>query len=260
MKRIINITVICFSLVFFYGCKEYEMADYGEGGEINFLADEAWAEDYTGKGPSWSGTADLLYKFNFGINELGENLKYDTVLMAVKVMGDAVGQPRRVALAVKPSSMRSFEVIFPSEEQYVVQPGTFAAVFAIVIQRPALQISDTATLLIDYDKSDFLKGARERQEVKLIVQDLVNQKLWKYDENQWKIYGKYLGTYSDTKARFLMTQYGCVSFEKWVGKITALGRANRFYEDLEAYKADASKPELIDENTGEWIAFPNQVS
>ena len=37
---------------------------------------------------------------------------------------------------------------------------------------------------------------------------------------------------------------------------------NMLYTDLEAYKQaceqDTSKPKFIDENTGEWIEFPNQ--
>ena len=262
MKKIID--SLLFALLLLSSCNEYEMVQYEEGGQINFLADAAWATDYTGKGPVWSESATLLYKFNFGINEQGENLMYDTVMLAVKIMGDVVAHPRRVALAVKPSSTDTFGIIFPEEEGYVVKADTFAATFAIVIKRPALQVSDTAVLTFDYANSDFTRGFEERQEVKLIIEDIVTEKLWQYDEALWNNYEKYLGGFGEVKARYLMTQYGCVSFEKWVSKITALGKANRFYLDLEEYKAkcaeDDSMPKFIDKDTGEWIAFPDQAS
>ena len=261
MKNLTIISRLFAIVVLIAGCDEYKMVEYGEGGEINFMGDAAWAEDYVGKGPAWSDNAVLVYKYNFGINERGENLMYDTVEVAVKIMGDMVDYPRRVALTTRPSVANTIEVIFPDEVEYVVPADTFRISFPIVIKRPTRQISDTTRLVFDYANSDFTEGIDERQVIKLIIQDLVNKKLWNCADDLWAAYEKYLGDYSDAKARFLMTQYGCASFESWASKVTALGKKNQFYLDLEAYKQkceeEPSKPHFIDENTGEWIVFPD---
>ena len=58
----------------------------------------------------------------------------------------------------------------------------------------------------------------------------------------------------------MITMLGCVSFMDWYYNEDSFFEAlmgNVLYESLEEYKADSSNPPLLDENTGEWIEFPD---
>ena len=83
--------------------------------------------------------------------------------------------------------------------------------------------------------------------------------LWGTYKEEWDdYYSIFFGAYSETKARYLITKYGCTKLNEWVATsgFTTLWITNVFYKDFEAYKANPANKPLIDENTGEWISIP----
>lgn len=258
MKKLMIILQLMSLFLLLDSCQEYEMVQYGEGGEINFMGD--YYRGTNKKGPSWSDDVTYLkYEKNFGINKLGDSLLVDTLLIGVKIMGVVADHDRKVVFKVNAPKENALEVIFP--EEYYVPADTGRAAFKVLVKRPALHdVAHTADLTFDYTLSDFKAGTLERQIFTLKAEDKVSLELWGATEEEWEgFYGMIFGDYSNTKARFVITAFGCVSLSEWAetNEFYEVLGGNMLYELLEEYKADTSNPPLIDENTGEWIEFPN---
>lgn len=258
MKKIIYLILLGFAVLYLNSCEENKMVDYGEGGEINFMGDF-----YSGqkKNPYWVDEVKYLkYEKNFGINPLGDSLMYDTVRLAVKIMGVRADHPRRVVLATNPPRENALEVILADE--YYVLADTGIAEIKVVIKRPATHKGTWSTKLIfDYARSDFRAGTLERQEFELKAQDSVSLKLWGTTQEEWDAElsgGFFFGEYSDTKARFIMTLLGCTKFNEWYDsdEFWEVIYGNVLFEALEEYKSDPANPPLLDDR-GEWIEFPD---
>ena len=250
---ILHYFVLC---VFLQGCDEYEMIEYGEGGEINFMSDYYLGQNSK---PSWRDDVEKLhYEVNFGINPLGDSLLMDTLLIGVKISGIYADYPRKIVFTTKVPEQNALEVIYPDE--YYVPADTGIAQFRILLKRPEIRnVEYTADLTFDYEKSDFKAGTAERQVFKLKVQNTVNMELWGTYKEEWDdYYSIFFGPYSETKARYLITKYGCTKLNEWAATDTFITQwiTNVFYKDLEAYKANPANKPLIDENTGEWISIP----
>ena len=256
MKKIIYVIVVSWVTLFWQACEKYEMVQYGEGGEINFMGDY-----YRGQKtkPWWVDEVQYLnYEKNFGLNTLGDSLIFDTLQIGVKVMGIPVNHPRKVVFTTRAPKQHALEVIFP--EEYYVPADTGVAVFKVLVKRPAERNAVyTADLVFDYARSDFKAGTDERQVFPLKARDEVTMELWGITEEEWEYYGIFFGDYSETKARFLITAFGCVSFNDWTmeDEFMDIVFGNTLYDMLEEYKSDPSNPPLIDEHTGEWIEFPD---
>ncbi len=255
-----TITLFFFFLVY-CSCEEYEMVDYGEGGEINFMGDYYRGERAK---PWWVDEVKYLsYEKNLGINPLGDSLMMDTVVLGVKIMGMTTSYDRKVVLKVNPPKQHALEVIFP--EEYVVPADTGMATFRVVMKRPPVRDTVyTTEVIFDYDRSDFKRGTEERQVFKLEARDEVSMELWKVTEEEWYVEDDespalFLGDYSNTKARFIITLLNCPDFSKWYNseEFWEVIMSNLLYDALEEYKSNADNPPLLDENTGEWIKFPN---
>ena len=76
--------------------------------------------------------------------------------------------------------------------------------------------------------------------------------LWEVNETYFNFY---FGDWSETKARFMITVTGAVSFSKWVASARFEQDYFHLLDEFERYKADPSNPPLLDDN-GQWIAFP----
>lgn len=174
MKKILYLVIVVILLV---RCDKYEMVQYDQGARINFVGDMNWANPGTFKEPYWSDDVELKYSFNFGINKQGEYLRYDTVQVGVKIMGDIANVPRKVALTTKSSEENVVNVLFP--DAYYVDADTTSAVFRIVIERPAVRGTECLVeLTFDYENSDFEEGLEERQVIELVIQDVVSKESW----------------------------------------------------------------------------------
>ena len=255
MKRIMIIGFMIL-LVFLQGCEKYEMVDYGEGGEINFMGRFQSGSKYY-----WSDDEKYLeWKRNFGVNKLGDSLLLDTMIVGVKIMGIKADHPRKVVLKSNPPKENALEVIFP--EEYYVSADTGIASFKVLVRRPATQnVTYTTELVFDYAQSDFKAGTEERQVFKLVAEDKVSLELWGITEEYWEYEPvMFFGAWSETKMRYMITMLGCTNFEAWYYADDSFWEAimgNILYETLEEYKSDPSNPPLLDENTGEWIEFPD---
>ena len=151
MKKILYLVIVVILLV---SCDKYEMVQYDQGARINFVGDMNWANPGTFKEPYWSDDVELKYSFNFGINKQGEYLRYDTVQIGVKIMGDIANVPRKVALTTKSSEENVVNVLFP--DTYYVDADTTSAAFRIVIERPAVRGTECLVeLTFDYENSHF---------------------------------------------------------------------------------------------------------
>ncbi|MCQ4874672.1 DUF4843 domain-containing protein [Butyricimonas paravirosa] len=257
MKKLTIILQLLTMFIFLQSCEEYEMVQYGEGREINFMGDY-----YLGKGkkPYWVDEPEYLhYDANFGINPLGDSLLMDTILVGVKISGIVADHPRKVVFTTNVPDKNALEVVYP--EEYYVPVDTGVAVFQILLKRPATRgVEYTADLTFDYDKSDFKAGTLERQVFKLKVRDEVSMELWGTYEEEWDgYYAMFFGPYSETKARYLITKYGGTILNEWImtDKFMEILYSNGFYQDFEAYKANPANKPLLDENTGEWIEIPD---
>lgn len=258
MKKLTIILQLLTLFLFLQSCKEYDMIEYGEGGEINFMGDY-----YKGQKskPYWVDDVKYLeYEKNFGINERGDSLLYDTLVVGVKVMGLPATYERKVVLKANPPKENALEVIFP--EAYYVPADTIMASFKVVVKRPSEHdVFYTTELVFDYVKSDFSAGTEERQVYKLKAQDKVSLELWGISEEEWESEPVMLfGEWSQTKMRYMMTLLECTKFNEWYFNADNFYQAleeNLWYESLEAYKSDPTNPPLLDENTGDWIEFPN---
>lgn len=238
-------------------CQEYDMVQYGEGGQINFMGDA-----YYGKRnkPYWSDdTTYMHYEVNFGMNPLGDSLLLDTVIIGVKISGTVADHPRKVVFKTVAPEKNGLEVVFP--EEYYVPADTGRASFVILLKRPVTRnVFCSANLTFDYGQSDFSAGTLERQNFRLKAQNTVSLELWGTSEEEWDgYYSMFFGDYSETKARYLITKYGGTSFNDWTmtNEFYEILYSNGFYTDFAAYKADPANSPLIDENTGEWIEIPD---
>ena len=254
MKRIY---VLFLFILSFSACHEYEMIQYGEGGQINFMGDY-----YLGQRdePYWQDdTSYMHYEVNFGINPLGDSLWMDTVVIGVKISGTVTSYPRKVVFKTETSREDALEVVFP--EEYYVPADTGAAEFRILLKRPIDRNKVyVANLTFDYSRSDFSAGTIERQYFRLKAEDSVNLELWGSYAEEWEYYySMYFGDYSETKARYLITKYGATNLMEWTmtNDFYDLLLSNGFYSDFEAYKANPANKPLLDENTGEWIEIPD---
>lgn len=259
MKKLTTILQLLTLFVFLQSCEEYQMVQYGEGGEINFMGDY-----YKGKddrwGPVWvDEVAYLNYENNFGLNKLGDSLLMDTILIGVKIMGVPSDHPRKVVFKTNDPKENVLEVVYP--EEYFVPADTGRAVFKILLKRPDKRnVVYTTQLTFDYEKSDFKAGTLERQKFDLKAENTVNLELWGSYEEEWiNYYAMFFGDYSETKARYLITKYGAVSLTDWTASsaFSKILYSNGFYTDFEAYRANPANSPLIDENTGEWISIPD---
>lgn len=254
MKNILYTAVLM--LLFLGSCEEYEMVDYGEGGEINFMGDYYRGERAK---PYWVDEVKYLdYEKNFGVNKQGDSLRYDTINIGVKIMGTKTATPRRVVLTTRGPKENALEVIFP--EEYYVPADTGVAVFKVVVKRPASRnVVWTTRLVFDYEHSDFRAGTAERQEFLLKAEDKVSLELWGMSQEEWDSEPvEFFGEWSETKMRFMMTLLGCYKFQEWFWSDECIESFydNTLYNALEEYKSDPANPPLLDEH-GEWIGFPN---
>lgn len=253
-KRIIIWLLTLFAIL--QGCEKFEMLEYGEGGELNFRGRYKSGSKYY-----WSDDEKyLVWETNFGMNKLGDSLLQDTMIVGVKIMGVKVDHPRKVVFTTNPPKENALEVVFL--EDYYVPADTGTAAFKILVKRPATHNTTyTTELLIDYNQSDFKAGTDERQVFKLKAEDRVSLELWGLTEEDWEnepIF--FFGDWSETKMRYMITMFGCTDFLGWYWEEDSFYEAlygNLLYESLEEYKSDPSNPPLIDENTGEWIEFPD---
>ncbi|WP_280643573.1 DUF4843 domain-containing protein [Butyricimonas virosa] len=182
------------------------------------------------------------------------------MIVGVKIMGEIVNYPRKVVLKSEAPAENALEVIFP--EEYYVPADTAVATFRVIVKRPATRnITYTTKLMFDYSQSDFEAGTRERQVFNLKAEDKVSMELWGITQEDWEYEPVFFfGEWSETKMRYMITMLGCVSFMNWYYNEDSFFEAlmgNVLYESLEEYKADSSNPPLLDENTGEWIEFPD---
>lgn len=254
MKKRLIIGLPVIGLLFFFGCERYDMIVYGEGGEINFRGRYQNGSRYY-----WSDDEKyLVWENNFGVNPQGERLLQDTLILGVKVMGVTAGQPRKVVLKANPPEKNALEVIFA--EEYYVPADTGVATFQVYVKRPVTRNATyTTELVFDYAQSDFLPGTIERQVFQLKAEDKVSLELWGITEEFWEYEPvMLLGEWSEAKMRFMLTLFGCVKFEDWYDYyFYDILLDNMVYECLKEYKSDPSNPPFIDENTGEWIEFPD---
>ena len=257
MKNLAIILQVLITLFFLQSCEEYEMVQYGEGNEINFMADYYLGKD---KKPDWVDETEYLhYETNFGINPRGDSLLLDTLLVGVKISGVPADHPRKVAFTTKKLGDNTLEIVCP--EEYYVPADTGVAVFKVLIKRPEKRNTEySAYLTFDYEKSDFKAGTAERQTFELRVENSVNLELWGSSQEEWDgYYAMFFGDYSETKARYLITKYGGTVLNEWTmtNQFYDVLYSNGFYMDFEEYKADPDNAPLIDENTGEWIEIPD---
>ena len=256
MKKSKNIGLLMILLAFFSSCEKYDMVEFGESGEINFRGRYLNGSKYY-----WSDDEKYLeWEKNFGMNVQGDSLLQDTVIVGVKIMGEIVNYPRKVVLTSEAPAENALEVIFP--EEYYVPADTAVATFRVIVKRPATRnITYTTKLMFDYSQSDFEAGTQERQVFNLKAEDKVSMELWGITQEDWEYEPVFFfGEWSETKMRYMITMLGCVSFMNWYYNEDSFFEAlmgNVLYASLEEYKADSSNPPLLDENTGEWIEFPD---
>lgn len=236
-------------IVLLISCQKYEMPKYEEEGRINFMAYDQWG--YERDDPSY-----FTWTKNFGINKLGENLLVDTVKIGVKITGDTVSYPRKVAFKVRDITEEGVKIRFL--DNYVVPAGTGKAAVKLIVERPAQRnLVCRSELEFDYEQSDFKRGTVERQIYKFEASDVVNMELLGINEAYWNDYPVYfVGNWSETKARFIITTLGITSFATW----DPWGDAKTLYKELEKYKANPANPPLYDETKlpdKVWISFPD---
>lgn len=247
MRRLIILQLIGL-FVFLQGCDEYEMTKYNVGDRLNFMG-------FDERGNAWDDVTYLKWDKNFGINSQGDSLFIDTVKVGVKLSGETVDYPRKVAFKVENVSEEGIEVLF--RDDYVMPADTGITSFQVYVKRPAKRNQEyEVKLMFDYDHCDFEPGTLERQVFNLKCRDKVTMELWGTSQTEWDgYYSMLFGEWSDTKIRFIITMVGAVSLPAWEGSYD-------FYDDyffllgaLDEYKANPSNPPLLDDN-GEWISFP----
>ena len=245
MKKMYSILMLMTEF-FLLGCSEYQMKTYETNDRINFTATNDYGQETDGKG-------DLVYEKNFGI--LPPAQLYDTVRIEVKVQGNITDYPRKVVFKVEPEDS-GIEVVFLDE--YYVPADTFKAAFKVLVKR--VELLDTvleAKLTFDYTHSDFQAGTEERQYYALTCYDVITISLVNMSMVYWNsFYKRYLGTWSNMKARFIIQTLGVTDFLAWRPDIQS--DAVVLKKALEEYKSNPANPPLYDEMRlpeKVWISF-----
>ena len=244
MRKILTIGLITIIGIVCFSCEKAEMVKYESGDRLNFIGYDDWGLLKDDKNLLvWSG--------NFGINPQGDSLKLDTLKVGVRVSGEAAGIARKLFLKVKNISEEKAEILL--RDDYVMPADTGLTEIEVYVKRPARRNTDyEAGLEFDYEKSGFERGTLERQTYVLKFKDVVSKELWEVNETYFNFY---FGDWSETKARFMITVTGAVSFSKWVASARFEQDYFHLLDEFERYKADPSNPPLLDDN-GQWIAFP----
>lgn len=245
MKKIFPILMLMAGF-FLFGCSEYQMKTYETNDRINFTATNDYGQETDRKD-------DLVYEKNFGTMPPAQ--LYDTVQIEVKVQGNITDYPRKVAFKVEPENS-GIEVVFP--EEYYVPADTFKAAFKVLVKR--VELLDTlleAQLTFDYARSDFQAGTEERQYYALTCYDVITIDLVNMSMVYWNyFYKKYLGTWSNVKARFIIRTLGVTDFLAWRPYLQS--DAVILKKALEEYKSNPANPPLYDEMQlpeKVWISF-----
>lgn len=258
MKKIIIILLALFSTSLF-SCREYEMIEYGKGGEINFVgryfySDTWWVWD---EDPTY-----LAWETNFGINPKGDSLLVDTLMFGVKIMGLTTDFDRKITFKVIAPEENALEVMLP-DDCYMPADTNMIAV-KIPVKRPDKKnVVYSTQLTFDYAQSDFSAGTLERQYFELEAMDSVSIELWGMSAMEWEYYGAeleyFFGPMSDTKIRYIITSLGVTNLKIWYdsGDYMFVLFDDILYNSLQEYKSNPDNPPLIDENTGDWIYFPS---
>ncbi len=234
-------------LLFLAGCSEYEMKNYELFDRINFIAENNYGES--------TDPEDMVWERNFGVNPLGDRLKADTLFVTVKAQGNISDRPRKIAFKILPEDCG---IEIESLEEYVLPAEEYQGKYALLVKRPSVQDSVLeGRLTFDYAQSDFQAGVDEQQYFTLKCSDIVNMDVLNTYDMGWTYGpGMDLGSWSNTKARFIINVLGITDFGNWwwvsPQEKTALSDA------LEAYKANPDNPPLYDETKfpeKEWISF-----
>ena len=132
MKRLIIILQLIALLVFLQGCDKYEMIKYDVGDRLNFMGDYYWGK---GEKTYWVDETQYLYhEIKFGINSQGDRLLINTVEVGVKLLGETVNYPRKVALKLENVTGEGIEVLF--EDNYVMPADTGMTSFHVYVKGP----------------------------------------------------------------------------------------------------------------------------
>ena len=123
-----------------------------------------------------------------------------------------------------------------------------------------MELLDTlleAQLTFDYARSDFQAGTEERQYYALTCYDVITIDLVNMSMVYWNyFYKKYLGTWSNVKARFIIRTLGVTDFLAWRPYLQS--DAVILKKALEEYKSNPANPPLYDEMQlpeKVWISF-----
>ena len=143
-------------------------------------------------------------------------------------------------------------------EEYYVPADAYKAAFKVLVKR--VELLDTvleAKLTFDYARSDFQAGTVERQQYRLTCYDVITIDLVNMSMVYWNyFYKRYLGTWSNVKARFIIQTLGVTDFLEWRPYIQS--DAVVLKKALEEYKANPANSPLYDETRLPekiWISF-----
>lgn len=259
MRKILNLIGVAALLVSLAGCEEAEMIKYGAGGQLNVYGwSEAWAfgtdmyED--------DREAYTKYSTNFGL--IAEDMPVDTLVLGVKVMGEAVDYDRKVYFKLIPDEgvATSMEIVEAPELSYVVPAGAGKVILKYLIKRTAIGETFTGKWAIDFERSDFDKGAEGKDAFTLDVKNILNFEILEIDEELWNMYESYIGVlfgFSDAKARFLINN-GITNIPAWLNDYGPMYDCYYLQSLLDEYRSDPNNPPLYDETklpAQEWIYF-----
>ena len=245
MKKIYLILILMAGF-FLSGCSEYQMKIYETNDRINFTATNEYGQET-------DRIEDLVYEKNFGTMPPAQ--LYDTMVIEVKVQGNITDYSRKIAFKVEPEN-GGIEVVCP--EEYYVPADAYKAAFKVLVKR--VELLDTvleAKLTFDYARSDFQAGTVERQQYRLTCYDVITIDLVNMSMVYWNyFYKRYLGTWSNVKARFIIQTLGVTDFLEWRPYIQS--DAVVLKKALEEYKANPANSPLYDETRLPekiWISF-----
>ncbi len=244
----IHIIIILVCLLFWTSCSEYEMKAYELDPRINFVGKKV-------SGTVSNDPGDMVYEKNFGINPRGGRMTEDTLRVLVRVQGDVADADRKVVFKLN-NGNNGIEIL--NLDGHILPAGEVQGEYALRVKRPGvIDVELTDSLTFDYEHSDFNKGKEEQQYYSLTCSDIVNMETLNVSEKTWnRRFAPKLGSWSCTKARFIIDILGKTNFGTWYS-VTAKQREN-LVAALEAYKADSSNPPLYDETklpVEEWISF-----
>lgn len=239
---------VALAVLLLTGCSEYKIKNYDLPDRVNFITEDNYGQESV-------DPEDMVWERNFGVNPLGDRLQVDTLSVWVKAQGNIADRARKVVFKVEPEGCG---IEIEPLGEYVLPAGEYKCAVKLLVKRPVLR--DTllvGKLTFDYERSDFQAGVDEQQYFTLKCSDIVNMEtLNTYDMGWMWGPGMDLGSWSNTKARFIINVLGITDFGSWwwvsPEEIDALTEA------LEAYKADPTNPPLYDETLlpeEVWISF-----